>query len=124
MRWKARRGLPRRYISDNGKTFKAASKFLDAVFKDGSVQEHLTELGVNWQFNVEQAQWWGGAFERMVRSTKRCLKKLIGRAHFSLDELTTALAEVEAVLNSRPLSYFSGEDMEEPITPSHLIVGR
>ena len=59
-----------------------------------------------------------------MRSTKRCLKKLIGRAHFSLDELTTALAEVEAVLNSRPLSYFSGEDMEELITPSHLIVGR
>ena len=59
----------------------------------------------------------------MVRSTKRCLKKLIGRAHFSL-ELTTALAEIEAVLNSRPLSYVSGDDMEEHITPSHLIVGR
>ena len=58
----------------------------------------------------------------MVRSTKRCLKKLIGRAHLSLDELTTALAEIEAVINSRPLSYISGEDMEEPITPSHLIV--
>lgn len=59
----------------------------------------------------------------MVRSTKRCLKKLIGRAHLSLDELTTALAEIEAVINSRPLSYISGEDIEEPITPSHLIVG-
>ena len=58
------------------------------------------------------------------RCTKHCLKKLIGRAHFSLDELTTALAEIEAVLNSRPLSYVSGNDMEEPITPSHLIVGR
>eukprot|EP00731_Ephydatia_muelleri_P026680 Em0018g780a len=32
-------------------------------------------------------------------------------------------AEIEAVLNSRPLSYVSGDDMEEPITPSHLIVG-
>ena len=109
------------FISDNGKTFKAASKYLDAVFKDGSVHEHLTGLGVTWQFNVERAPWWGSAFERMVRSTKRCLKKLIGRAHFSLDELTTALAEIEAGLNSRPLSYISGK---KPITPSHLIVGR
>ena len=58
----------------------------------------------------------------MVRSTKCCLRKLIGRAHFSLDELTTTLAEIEAVFNSRPLSYVSGDDMEEPITPSHLIV--
>ena len=66
----------------------------------------------------------GGAFEIMVSSTKRCLKKLIGRAHLSLDELATALAEIEAVLNSRPLSYVSGDDLDEPITPSHLILGR
>ena len=59
----------------------------------------------------------GGTFEKMVRSTKRCLKKLIGRAHFSFDELTTALAETEAVLNSHPLSYNCSEDTEEPITP-------
>lgn len=49
---------------------------------------------------------------------------MIGRAHISLDELTTALAEIEAVLNSRPLSYVSAEDLDEPITPSHLILGR
>lgn len=119
-RFVARRGLPKRFISNNGKTFKAASNYLKAVFRGGVVH---AGLGVAWQFNMERAPWWGGAFERMVRSTKRCLKKLIGRAHFSLDELTTALAEIEAVLNSRPLSYVSGDDMEEPLTPSHLITG-
>lgn len=123
-RFAARRGLPSRFISDNGKTFKAAAKYLDTVFKDGSVQAYLTGLGVTWQFNVERAPWWGGAFERMVRSTKRCLRKLIGRAQFSHDELSTALAEIESVINSRPLSYISTDDIEEPLTPSHLIVGR
>lgn len=39
------------------------------------------------------------------------------------DELHTALVEVEAILNSRPISYFSSEDMEEPLTPSHLLIG-
>ena len=52
-RFVARRGLPRRFISDNGKTFKSASTYLDTVFKDGSVPEHLTGLEVTWQFNVE-----------------------------------------------------------------------
>ena len=33
------------------------------------------------------------------------------------------MTEVEAVLNSRPLSYVSSEDFEEPLTPSHLLVG-
>ena len=122
-RFVARRGMLRSFISDNGKTFQAASKYLDTVFKDGSVQEYLTGLGVTWKFNLERAQWWAGASKRMVRSTKCCLKKLTGRDHFSLNELTTALAEIEAVLNSRPLSYISGRDMEEPITPSHLVIG-
>ena len=60
----------------------------------------------------------------MVKSTKRCLHKMIGRPHFSLDELITALAEIEPVINSRPLSYISASDIEEPLTLSHLLVGR
>lgn len=65
-----------------------------------------------------------GAFERMVRSTKRCLRKMIGCTRLSLDELYTALTEVEAILNSRPLSYISANDLEEPLMPSHHLVGR
>ena len=38
-RFVARRGLPRRFISDNGKTFKATSKYLTKVFKDGGSKE-------------------------------------------------------------------------------------
>ena len=58
-RFSARRGLPRQFLSDNGKTFKAAAKFLNAVFKDETVQEHLTMRGCQWIFNVELAPWWG-----------------------------------------------------------------
>ena len=35
-----------------------------------------------------------------------------------------AIMEVEMVINSRPLSYVSANDLDEPLTPSHLIVGR
>ncbi len=81
----------------------------------------LDELSCEW---VERAPWWGGVFERMVKSTKRCLRKVIGRAHLSQDELLTAVTEIEAVINSRPLSYISANDLEEALTPSHLIVVR
>ena len=60
----------------------------------------------------------------MVKSTKRCLRKVVGRANFSRDELLTAVVEIEAVINSRPLSYISSADYEEPLTPSHLVVDR
>ncbi len=123
-RFAARRGLPRKFISDNSKTFKSAAKYLKSIFSDASVKEYLTVTRNEWVFNLERAPWWGGAFERMVKSTKRCLRKMIGRAHLSMDELLTALAEIEAVINSRPLSYLSPGGVEEPLTPSHLLVGR
>ena len=59
----------------------------------------------------------------MVRSTKQCLKKVVSTANLSLDELTMTLTEIQAVLNSGPLSYVSSVDLEEPITPAHLMFG-
>lgn len=49
---------------------------------------------------------------------------MLGLTRLSYDELLTALVEVEMVLNSRPLTVVSAEDLEEPLTPSHLMVGR
>ena len=60
----------------------------------------------------------------MIKAMKCCLRKSIGRAKLSLDKLATTLTEVEAVLNSRPLTYLSTDDLEEPLTPSHFLVGR
>ena len=62
-RFAARRGLPRKFLSNNGKTFKAAAKFLSVVFKDDTVQEHLVNQGGQWIFNVKCAPWWGGVLE-------------------------------------------------------------
>lgn len=49
---------------------------------------------------------------------------MIGQASLTHDELVTAITEIESIINSRSLSYISAEDIEEPLTPSHLIIGR
>lgn len=120
-RFMARRGLPRRIVSDNAKTFKGADKFIRQVTSHHDVMEYLSGNGIKWQFN---APWWGGMFERMIGSTKKCLRKMIGQSKLSFDELNTAVTEVELILNSHPISYISPDDLEEPLTPSHLMVGR
>ncbi len=117
-------GLPRKTLSDNGSTFKAAAKFIASVSRNEIVEQYLSSMKCQWVFNIEYAPWWGGVFERMVRATKRCLRKMIGRACLTGDEMLTAVTEVEGVINSRPLSYISSLDIEEPLTPSHLLVGR
>lgn len=110
-------------LSDNAKTFQAADKAIKAILHDPAVQQHFVGLRVEWRFNLEKAPWQGGIFERMVKSAKRCLRKAIGKKTLTFDELLTLVVEVEAVLNSRPLSYISTEDLDEPLTPSHLITG-
>ena len=37
----------------------------------------------------------GGFFERMIKSTKCCLKKILGKARLTYEELLTVLTEVE-----------------------------
>ena len=122
-RFTARRGIPSQIVSDNAKTFVSAAQTLERLFDNPEVQQYLSGLKVKWNFNLEKAPWWGGFFERLIQSMKRCLRKSIGKARLTLDELTTVVVQVEAILNSRPISYVSSEDLEEPLTPSHLLTG-
>ena len=55
---------------------------------------------------------------------KRCLKKTVGRARFLYDELVSAVIEVESVTNSRPITYVTADDFEQPLTPAYLVCGR
>ena len=63
-------------------------------------------------------------FERTVKSVKRCLRKVVAKASLSFEELLTVVTEVEMIINCQPLSFISQNDLEEPLTPSHLINGR
>ena len=123
-RFVARRGLPRKMLSDNAKTFKKMAGLLKEIKEHKDVKRYFVDYQVQWIFNVEKSPWWGGVFERLIRSVKRCMKKVIGRATLTHEELLTVVIEIEMILNSRPLSYITQDDLDEPITPSHILIGR
>jgi len=55
---------------------------------------------------------------------KRCLKKTIGKAYLQHDELETVLIEIEATVNSRPLTFdYDDHEEEQPLTPAHFLTG-
>ena len=58
---------------------------------------------------MERSPWWGGFYERLVKSVKTPLKKFFAKAMLHAEQLTTILAEIEAQLNSRPLTYLSAD---------------
>ncbi|GBM81435.1 hypothetical protein AVEN_20036-1 [Araneus ventricosus] len=41
------------------------------------------------------APWWGGFYERLVKSVKDPLRKILGRALLTYEELSTILIEIE-----------------------------
>ena len=123
-RFAARRGTPALIVSDNAKTFKATSKAIKKLYNHPEVARELSNKMIEWKFNLERAPWWGGFFERMVGCVKRCLRKVLGNARLTFDELFTVLIEVEGTLNSRPLTYEYDLTSEEVLTPSHLLFGR
>lgn len=53
------------------------------------------------------------------------LKKVLGRAAVTYDELQTLLTEIEANLNDRPLTFVSSDvNYLPPLTPSMLLCAR
>ncbi|GFY01944.1 integrase catalytic domain-containing protein [Trichonephila clavipes] len=121
-RFISRRGLCSKILTDNAKTFKKSElelKNLWKIISDPTVKAFYASHKIYWQFIMERAPWWGGFYERLIRTVKLALRKTVGRATLFRDELETLLIEIEGVLNSRPLTYIFSEFNEpEPLTPS------
>jgi hypothetical protein len=56
----------------------------------------------------------------MVSTTKRCIKKVLGKRQVDDEKLNTILASIEAAINSRPLTQHDGP---ETLTPAHVLHG-
>ena len=113
-RFTSRRGVPSFVYSDNALTFRAFKEKLLA-----------SSLGPEWRFIAPRSPWWGGWWERLVGSVKSALKKTIGTGSLKQVELETVLVEVEACVNSRPLTFVGDEvDCVEPLCPNHFLIGR
>lgn len=123
----SRRGLCRTIYSDNAKTFKRAELELKRIWKciqNPSVVDLFSSHGIEWKFIVEKGAWWGGFWERHFRTIKTCLRKIVGRSSLTLSELETIFIEIEAIINSRPITYIYDDPAEpSPLTPAHFLIG-
>ena len=90
----ARRGTPSVIISDNAKTFKTSAKLVKRLCDSNEVKERLETNRIDWKFNLEKTPWWGGFYERLISTAKRCLRKVLGNAKLNADELLTVFSTV------------------------------
>ncbi|XP_066965875.1 uncharacterized protein [Macrobrachium rosenbergii] len=121
----SRRGFPAIMLSDNTTTFVVVSEYLKTMLKNPRVKEHLLDIKCNGKFIPVRAAWFGALWGKLIGLLKSCLKKILGQALFSFEELTWVLVEPEGIINDKPLSYMSRDlNQLEILTPNHLILGR
>uniref|UniRef100_A0A7I4YZT0 Peptidase A2 domain-containing protein n=1 Tax=Haemonchus contortus TaxID=6289 RepID=A0A7I4YZT0_HAECO len=126
-RFVARRGKPQTVICDNAPTFLLGSQILDQslrkIEEEPSINEAMSNHCITWHHITPFSPWKGGFYERLIKSVKSSLFKAIGRRILNIDQLTTLLHEIEACLNTRPLTYQETdlEDFIRSIRPIDFI---
>lgn len=79
---------------------------------------------IKWSFNCPVNPEAGGAWERLVQSTKRVLKITLMETAPKVETLRSLLLEAANILNSRPLTHVPVDPSEpDPLTPNHFLFG-
>lgn len=124
-RFTSRRGFPEHMLSDNATNFQNASRVITESQEQEVQQQVQDKIKCKWTFIPARAPWFGGIWERVIKTTKSLLRKILGKALVNDEELATIMCRIEAAINDRPLTQLAdnGIVMEEPLTPSILLCG-
>lgn len=116
-RFIARRGRCSQLYSDCGTNFVGAHRELIQYMRTASDREKIS-----WSFNPPSAPHFGGLWETGVKSMKTHLRRVVGDQILTVEEFGTILAQIEAVLNSRPLCPVSSDPNDlEVLSPGHFL---
>ncbi|XP_045537342.1 uncharacterized protein LOC106718523 [Papilio machaon] len=130
-RFVSRRGHCAQMWSDQGRTFIAANRELKESLDEANLESlhkqtanTLAMDGTQWHFIPPYSPTFGGLWEAGVKSMKGHLKRVL-TTNLTFEEMSTLLCQVEACLNSRPLTPIDDSDVDnvDPLTPGHFLVG-
>jgi hypothetical protein len=130
-RFIARRNLPSDVYCDNASTFKGTRNQLDEFYRLHASQAHqqavnsfATQKGINFHFIPSYSPIFGGLWESGVKSTKHHLKRVVGKALLTYEQLNSVLIEIEGVLNSRPLTAITNDPNDfSYLSAGHFLTG-
>lgn len=130
-RFIARRGKPSNVYSDNGTNFTGANNELNALanlLQNKVHQDHVIDFSaekrIQWHFIPPYSPHMGGMWEAGIKSAKSHLKRVLGDALLTFEEFYTVITEIEACLNSRPITPMSSDPSDlSALSPGHFLIG-
>ena len=108
LRFTDRRGNPHPIVSDNGRNSVGTSRELTTKvnqFDHQKISDRLLKETIEWKFIPPYASHFGGAWERLVQSSKPIPYSVIGSQMLTEETVHSFLTQVEEILNSRPVTY-------------------
>jgi hypothetical protein len=127
-RMTSRRGYPSEIVSDRGTNFIGAARELKELVENldvNKIQLKTVDKGVKWTFNPPLAPHFGEVHEIMIKAAKKAIYAVLNNADVNDEELSTVFVGVEALLNSRPLTYQTSNPKDTvPLTPNHFLFGQ
>lgn len=107
--------------SDNGSNFRGAVNYFKKLNWD-KIQQSVGVIPIDWRFNVSLGSWWGGWWERLIRSVKDMIRRSLGNGNVCKKEFEAVLATIADVMNGRPLTYLSEDSTDlEALTPEMFL---
>ena len=94
-RFKARRSTPSVVLSDNAPIFVQTSVNLRRISLNEKITTCFSTLNIRCKFITVNALYFGGAWERLIGSTKLTLRKVLGNSVVNFHEMSTLLCEIE-----------------------------
>jgi len=128
-RFTARRGLCTQLISDNGTNFVGAARELQEIQEfleraQPEIVSFLAKQRISWSFIPPRAPHFGGLWEAGVKIMKKHLYTVTQGKVLTYEEYNTLIIEIEAILNSRPLTPLTNNpDDLNILTPFHFLTG-
>lgn len=91
--------------------------------KEKITQIYLPDI-IEWHFISPNARHMGGLWKDCVKSVKYHLHRVMGTECLPFEEVATLLSQIEACLNSRPITSQSNDPNDERLlTPAYFLVG-
>lgn len=129
-RFVSRRGICKNIYSDNATNFVGAKNYLNreinylkTMQKQDRIANFLTSNSINWHYIPARSPHFGGLWEAGIKSAKFHLRRIVGNVALTYEDFNTVLTQIEAVMNSRPISPMSSDPNDLSfLTPGHFLI--